>query len=53
MFLPSLTISVVTIVLDTKLITIINIPLVHEDLFYKYFVRRLVGKAKKGRNVKI
>ncbi len=30
-----------------------NIPLNYEHLFYIYFVRRSVGKATNGRNVKI
>ncbi len=30
----------------------VHIPLIYEHLFYKYFVRRSVDQATKGRNVK-
>ncbi len=31
----------------------VHIPLMYKHLFYKYFVRRSVGQATEGRNVKI
>ena len=38
---------------DRVLFICVHISLIVEYLFYKYFVRRSVGQAKKGRNVKI
>ena len=38
---------------DRGLIYSVQIRLIYEHLYYKYFVRRSVGQATKGRNVKI
>ncbi len=38
---------------DRALIFCVHIPLVYEQLFYKYFVRRSVGQATKGKRASL
>ena len=38
---------------DRALIFCVHIPLVYEHLFYKYFVRRSVGQAIKGKKASL
>ncbi len=37
---------------ERLLIFSVHLPLIYEHLFYKYFVRRSVGQATNGQNVK-